>query len=158
VHLFADDTQLYVPYDLHSPQSAQNAVTKIQDCINDIRIWMMENKLKLNEDKTELLIITPSRSHKKVSIDKISIGDSDITPSKVARNLGILFDDTMTMKDHVTAKVKSCHVQLRTIGKLRKYLSFEAAETLTHAFITSRLDNGNSLLHGLPDTQIQRLQ
>jgi hypothetical protein len=60
VHLFADDTQLYVPYDLHSPQSAQNAVTKIQDCIIDIRIWMMENKLKLNEDKTELLLITPS--------------------------------------------------------------------------------------------------
>ena len=158
VHLFADDTQLYVPYDLHSPQSVQNAVTKIQDCISDIRVWMMENKLKLNEDKTELLVITPSRSQNKVFIDKISIGDSDITPSKVARNLGIIFDDTMTMKDHVTAKVKSCHVQLRTIGKLRKYLSFEAAETLVHAFITSRLDNGNSLLYGLPDTQIQRLQ
>ena len=61
-------------------------------------------------------------------------------------NFGMIFDDTMTMKDHVTTKVRSCHSELRTIGKLRKYLSFEAADTFTHAFVTSRLDNGHLFL------------
>ena len=54
--------------------------------------------------------------------------------------------------------MKSCYWQLRKIGQLRKYLTEEAAECLIHAFISSRLDNGNSLLFGLPDYQIERLQ
>ena len=78
--------------------------------------------------------------------------------TKKARNLGVIFDNTLTMKDQINSVVKGCHIQLRSIGQIRKYLSAEAASNLIHAFVTSRLDNGNSLLSGLPDNQIAKLQ
>ena len=62
------------------------------------------------------------------------------------------------MKVQIKSVVKSCHHQLRNIGNIRKYLSTEAATNLIHAFISSRLDYSNSLLTGLPDSEIKKLQ
>ena len=64
----------------------------------------------------------------------------------------------MSMEPHINALVKSCNHQLRSIGRARKYLTYEATEKVIHAFISSRLDSGNSLLCGLPDTLIKKLQ
>ena len=64
----------------------------------------------------------------------------------------------MRVNQHVSALVKSCNAELRSIGQARKFLTTAAAEKALHAFLSSRLDNGNALLYGLPDFQIQRLQ
>lgn len=155
--MYADDTQIYIEFDL-TTQSSEAALSKLESCINDIRIWMRENKLKLNEDKTEFVVILPTKQSHKVQVQSISIGDCDIEPSKSARNLGATFDSHMNLVPHVSSLVRSCNYQLRRIGKIRKYLTQACCEKLIHAFITSRLDNGNSLLFGLPDYQIDRLQ
>ena len=47
---------------------------------------------------------------------------------------------------------------IRLIWRIRKFLSMETAKTLVHAFVTSKLDNCNALLYGLPKYKIQRLQ
>ena len=158
VHLYADDSQLYLSFELSSPEDADQALKQVEDCILDFRIWMLENKLKLNDDKTEALIILPSRQVHKRSIFQVKVGDCPVSVNTHARNLGIIFDDTLSMKEQINAVVKSCNIQLRSIGNIRKYLSSEAATNLIHAFITSRLDNGNSLLFGLPDYLIEKLQ
>ena len=64
----------------------------------------------------------------------------------------------MSLGPHVNNIVKSCNHQLRFIGSASKFLTAEALEKVIHAFISSRLDNGNSLLHGLPDTLLDKLQ
>ena len=64
----------------------------------------------------------------------------------------------MSMKQQINSVVKSCNFQLRSIGQIRQYLTSEAASSLIHAFISSRLDYGNSLLAGLPDTELLKLQ
>ena len=74
------------------------------------------------------------------------------------RNLGVLFDCEMSMKNQINSVVKSCNFQLRSVGKIREYLTSEAATNLIHAFVSSRLDYGNSLLAGLPDTEISKFQ
>lgn len=155
--MYADDTQIYIEFDLTS-SSATVAKAKMEACVTDIQKWMRTNKLQLNEDKTEIVVITPSRHSSKVHIDSMKIGNCDIKPASSARNLGALFDDHMNLRPHVTSIVKSCNYQLRRIGQIRKYLSTDAAEKLIHAFVSSRLDNGNALLYGLPDYQIDRLQ
>ena len=156
-HLYADDTQLYLPFSL-SQVDAERAVIQMEDCIEDIRRWMNSNKLKLNEDKTEVLVILPSRQSHKVTIDSLSIGGCNVQPSKSVRNLGVHFDNSMLMDEHVTTVVRKCNYQLRSIGRIRQYLTHEAASNLIHAFISSRLDYSNALLSGLPDTLISRLQ
>ena len=157
IHMYADDTQIYIEFDLTS-FSAAEAKSKLEACVSDIHAWMRQNKLQLNDDKTELVVITPSRQSGKVQIESVKVGNSDVLPCESARNLGATFDKNMTLQPHVSSLVRSCNWQLRRIGQLRKYVTTEAAEKLIHAFISSQLDNGNSLLFGLPDYQINRLQ
>ena len=89
-----------------------------------------------------------------------SIGDSQITPLSQARNLGVIFDSTMTLKPHISNIVRVSSFHIRNISRIRKYLNQSAAEQIIHAFVTSRLDNGigNALFYGLPQNQISRLQ
>ena len=56
-HIYADDTQLYIKFDLSDPSIA---LEKIHLCISDIRTWMIKNKLKINDSKTEFLVLSSS--------------------------------------------------------------------------------------------------
>ena len=64
----------------------------------------------------------------------------------------------MTMKPHISNVIRCSAFQLRNISRIRKYLSRDATEQLIHSFITSRLDNNNALLYGLPANELYRLQ
>ena len=120
---------------------------------------MLQNKLKINDDKTEFLVITSPRMEEKLSRDqKITVGATSIDKSSKARNLGVIFDNNMNMEQHITGVCKSANFHLRNIGSIRNVLSESTAAQLVHALITSRLDYCNSLLFGLPDNQIKRLQ
>ena len=88
----------------------------------------------------------------------VNVGDSQIVPSVKVRNLGIIFDQSLTFDDHISAICQSVHFHIRSIGKVRKLLSFDACAILIHALISSRLDYCNSILYNLPDTKIGRLQ
>lgn len=158
VHLYADDTQLYLPFSLASQESAKEAVAKMELCVKHISSWMITNKLQLNADKTELIIISSPRQKDKVSITSLNICDTLVTASTKAKNLGVVFDQALNMKDHITQVCSSINFYLRKIGRVRKYLSQSSAEALIHALISSRLDGNNALLYGLPDSDIQRLQ
>ena len=61
VHMYADDTQLYLPFDLYNDKDELATRKRMESCIVDIKSWMTANKLKLNDDKTELI------SHIKIS-------------------------------------------------------------------------------------------
>ena len=58
---------------------------------------MSENKLKLNNDKTELLVLSSRQQHK-IARKNINIGDCDITSSLTANNLGVIFDENMYVR------------------------------------------------------------
>ena len=79
-------------------------VNRIQACIEEIRIWMILYKLMMNDSKTEFVIVVSSGSVDKVSIDTITIGDSSISPSGSARNIGVIFDKTLCLNDHNITK------------------------------------------------------
>ena len=77
----------------------QTAITRIRACIEEIRIWMILHKLMMNDSKTELVIFVSSGGVHKVSIDTITIGDSSVSPSGSARNLGVIFDKTLIVSE-----------------------------------------------------------
>ena len=78
--------------------------------------------------------------------------------SSVASNLGVLLDAQLSMTYHVTSVCKSCFFQLWQLRLIRSCLTTDAAKTLIHAFISSRLDYCNSLLVGVADCVIHKLQ
>ena len=58
-HLYADDTQLYVSFKLGDAVDVLEAQRRIEMCIAEIKAWMVMFMLKLNDNKTELVIIAP---------------------------------------------------------------------------------------------------
>ena len=56
-HAFADDSQLYVSFQPNENANESAAITAMQNCIDDVKKWMFANKLKLNDGKTEFLLI-----------------------------------------------------------------------------------------------------
>ena len=157
-HLCADDTQLYLSFEFDEPSSQIECLNKLQICVSKIKKWMTANKLKLNDEKTEVIIITSKFYQKSLQLKKFTIDNIEIELSSSVRNIGVIFDNNMTMKDQISAICKSTHYHLFNIGRIRKCITQEACEKLIHALVTSRLDNGNATLSGLPDNQLNRLQ
>ncbi len=136
----------------------ENAVSTLENCVKDIRCWMYTNKLVLNDDKTVFLIIGRKSATEKVSLSFINVGETEILPSDSATNLGSVWDNELTMEKHISKICSSTFIHLRNIAGIRKYLTSKQTETIIHAYITSKLDYCNSLLKGVPDYQIKRLQ
>ena len=114
----------------------------IESCVREIDNWpwMSRNELKLNKDKTELLVIS-SRYRPRPSLDSIVVGNYRVCPSVSARNIGVLFDQTSSLEKHVNSACKAALFHLRNIAKIREYLTVDDTKILVHAFGICRLDN-----------------
>ena len=81
-----------------------------------------------------------------------------MTFSSTVYDLGFLLDSQLTTKDHVSALCRSCFWQQRQLRLVRSSLTSDTAKTLVHAFVSSRLDYCNSLLYGVGDGLLKKLQ
>ena len=148
-HVYADDTQLYISFKC---KQALETISKVISCLSDIRRWVITNKLKINDSKTEFIVICD------LSGLSVNVGDSQITQSLKVRDLGVTFDQFLNFDDHITAICRSTYFHIRNIGKIRNLLSYNACFTIIHALISCRLDYCNSLLHNVPTHKTDRLQ
>ena len=154
-HFYADDTQLYTSF---SVKDSNSSIMSLSACITEIKTWMKSNLLMLNDSKTEVIMIGTKQQLTKFSDLEISVGNAIIKPCTKVRNLGVIFDNNMTMEAHVNNICKSSYFYIRLLGKLRKFLDKETGAMLTHAFVTSRLDYCNSLLYGISSSLSAKLQ
>ena len=127
-------------------------------CISDIRQWMSTNFLCLNDDKTEVLLVGSKHSLQKLSPMKVRIGDVDIIPVSEVRNIGLKMDSALNMHGQINQVCRNSWFQLRRISQIRQYLDFEATKKIIHSFVTSRIDNLNSLLYGVPSVHLKKLR
>ena len=158
IHCYADDSQVYISFSPNDRAEQLAVVKNMEDCIRDIQSWMLNNDLKFNDEKTEFLIIGTSQQLDKLDNISIRVGDSDIQPVPIARNLGSWFDSRLSMATHITIICASSFYYIYNIRRIRKYLSQQSTETLVHACIMSRLDYCNGLLYGLPDCLLNKMQ
>jgi hypothetical protein len=158
VHLYADDTQVYATFKVSQPSSQQTCVQLLQQCLADISRWMVVNKLHLNPNKTEFLVMCAPRQRHKICITELNVAGTLVTSAAFARNLGVWFDDSLNMVEHLKHVFKVALVYLRLIKSIRNSIDQSATEKLVHAFITSRLDYCNSLFVNLPKSHLMKLQ
>ena len=121
---------------------------------------MTKNYLKLNEEKTEILIISKraSTTPGQTQVGSIDIGGHAIVPATHVRNLGVLIDSSAKMDKQISNVCKGAFSVLRQISRHRSYLSDDAAATLVISLVTSKLDYCNSLLYGLPQNLLSKLE
>ncbi len=157
-HGYADDHQLYLAFSPNSVQLQQNAISCMESCLTDVKQWMVGNKLKMNDSKTEFIIIGSRQQLAKIEFDSIRVGESVVKAVTSVKDLGAFLDSTLSMETHINAKCSAAYRQIYSIRRIRRFISREATETLIHAFIFSHLDYCNGLLYDLPDYQIRKLQ
>ena len=156
-HFFADDSQLH---NSSTPSDFPVLVHSLKDCIEDVAEWMCDSMLKMNHDKTELVAIgtKPKISQVTLNLTPVSISGHNIPFSQSVRNLGVFIDETLSMDVHIKHLCRILFCQLRRLGKIRPFLSTDAANKLAVSFVLTRLDYCNSLLAGLPDNKLNKLQ
>ena len=103
-HLYADDTQMYVSFVTNDDNSLNSSITKIENCLSDINLWMTANKLKLNKSKTDLIYLY-SRHNPQTSLPSIQFGNDSIIPTEAVRNVGAIFDCTLSMVPQVNSLI-----------------------------------------------------
>ena len=156
IHMYADDTQLYMPC---TAEDSEGAVSKMEDCIADVKKWMSCNFLKLNDSKTEFLVISKRSQKEEVKhVNTIKIGDSSVNVACKAKNIGCIIDSTVTMEDQVNSVTKGCYERIHEIGRIRHNLTKDAAATLINSQVTSKLDSFNAVLTGLSTPLLNKLQ
>lgn len=119
---------------------------------------MSKNFLKLNAEKTEVLIVHRPGPTALYVPSSISLFNNTVACCKSARNLGVIFDEQLNLNDHISSVCKKAFYQIHLISKVRKYLTEDAAKTLVQCNVMTILDYCNVLLSGLPAAQINRLQ
>ena len=114
----------------------------------------------MNNGRTELIAIgtKPKISQVSLSLTPMSISDHSIAFSQSVRNLGVFIDETLSMDVHIKHLCRVLFCQLRRVGKIRPFLSTDAANEFAVSFILTILDYCNSLLAGLPDNKLNKLQ
>ena len=148
-HSYADDIQFYLAF---KPDSS------MERCIRAVRAWMIIDKLKLNEEKNEFMLIGTQQQLVKIRSDSLLVGETHVPPVNEARNLGVWFDSNFQFHSHIKKTCQSAFYSLYNIRRIRRYLPLEAAKTLVQAMVISRVDSCNAILYGLPAIHIRKLQ
>ena len=156
-HMYADDTQLYVEFPNGPLEHSASDAERMSRCITDVKTWLTEHKLALNDKKTEAIrITTMSTCHPRPAV--IHVGALAVQSKPHVRDIGIVLDDTMTMAKHVSHTCRTAYYHLHNIASIRRSLTTSACKIIVHSLVISRLDFGNATLYGISDALLHRLQ
>jgi hypothetical protein len=157
-HGYADDTQLYQHFKAGSSTNVNRAKEDIESCVSFARDWITVHELKINDSKTELIVLGTSKQLTKLEDFTIKVGQSEIHPKDSVRNLGLHLDSKMNMISHINKTTSKCYASLHKIGGIRSYLTTGATQVLVQSLVMSHIDYGNSVLNAVADVHLKKLQ
>lgn len=156
-HFYADDIQFLESANLADVDLIRQTLSRH---VISIRDMCSSRRLKLNPDKTELIWFgsrTNTDRLKDISTT-INLEHVDITPSNTVRDLGVILDNQLNMKAHISKMVSTGFFHLRRLRQLRRILPRAAKQRLVSALILSRVDYCNAILVGLPASTLSPLK
>ena len=133
-HLYADDTQLYGS---DYPNELPDLINRFEHCIAEVKAWMKVNKLKLNDEKTEVILLGNNNITKYVLSPSLHINDISLETTDKVKNLGVTIDKNLSLSCFISSLCKKSYVQLRKIASI---LTTEVTKTLVTSLVLSRLD------------------
>src|SRR2546425_6754020 len=154
-HLYADDTQLYIFF---SGSDSSSALASLSHALDSVYSWLTLNRLSVNPNKTEYLLIGTQQQHSKIVDFLLSFYGTALVPVSSARNVGVVFQSDLSFDKNIFNVCHSCFCHIRQIRQIRPSLDLNSSIQLANTLVSSKLDYFNSLFYGLPDTSIKRFK
>ena len=155
---YADDHAYYDSFKANRPNDEAHCVTALEDCAKTISNWMNENRLKLNNSKTEYIKFASKSQLKKCVTKGININDVYIQESNGMKYLGVWLDAELSFDKHISEKCRIAMYNLHRLRVLRSYLDRKSLEQLVHSLVISQLDYCSTLFYGIPKSSVKKLQ
>ena len=156
LHSFADDLQLQMSV---PPDGISELLHSMQSYIRDLKAWKTANMLKLNNNMTELMLVTSKRTEHIHNIPtSITIGNAQIPFTQSVKKSGFTLDCHLSTNAHVSNIARTCYFELRRLAFIRRFLTSTATATLVSAFVFSRINFCSSLLFGTTHDVTSHLQ
>ena len=130
---------------------------EVPKCIDRIIHWSHEHFMKINPEKTEIVLFRPFSLNSDIIMNGVLLGEQCIRFSKIVKNVGVWLDENLTLDKHINSVVSHSHKILRDIGRVKKYMQRTHLEQLIHAVI-SHLDYCNSLFINVSKDNLFKLQ
>jgi len=162
VQFYADDSQLYISFYPSRPSELDDVVKRTNECLQEIKCWMVKNSMKLNDDKTEVLIIGKPLVLRRFDLSiSIEFGGEVIAPTPCKgdswKSLGVKLDEALNMERQINWVKQKCSwtmMNLRTIGC---YLDQEVKLMLVKQLVISKIDYCNALYMNVTKTRLKKL-
>ena len=158
LHAFADDYAYKKLFDANSRLQEYKTICDLTHYAKEIKIWMDQNRLKMNDSKAEFILFGLKRQLAKCNTTELDINGNSIQRSECIPYLREWIDLHLSFKIHIQTKCKSAAFNLFRLCKIHSVLTRETASLLALAFIISHLDYTNAMLNGLPDCDINKMQ
>ena len=163
IQLYADDSQLYISFHPSRPSELNDIVESVNKCLAEIKSWMVQNFMKLNESKTQLLIIGKPLVLQKFNLSmEIQFGSTEITPTECKgdkwKSLGVKLDEALNMERQINSVRQKCGWTMNNIRTIGRYLDESTKLMLVKQLIISKLDFCNSLYMNLPNKRLRKLK
>ena len=154
-HHHADDTQLYISATLKNFHQSTEVVNV---CTKALQSWLPQNGLRLNPEKSEVILVGTRFQLQKVDSVSVRVADCDIPLRTTMKNLGVIIDNRLSLDQHVDAICRSTQFHIRALRHIRGSLFTDVAKSVAASIVGSRLDYCNGLLHGATAKNIRKLQ
>ncbi len=160
IHGYVDDHALKKSFLGSSRETERDTIRALEVPTESIKSWMDQNRLKMNNEKTEFILIGSRQQLGKVTTTEINIPVSEeiIQRKDFLKLLGATLDNRLTFKKMISLKCQIAMGNLQELKRIRKYSTLDASKTIALGLIITHLDYANALYAGLPDTGLQKLQ
>ena len=118
----------------------------MQSCISDVKAWATANMLKLNDNNTELMLVTSKRAKYLHNLPtSITIGNAQIPFKQSVKNLGLTLDCHLTMNAYVSNIVRTCYIELCRLSSIHRFLANTATATPVSAFLLAKITSEKAI-------------
>ena len=131
-HLYADDTQIYLELD---SRNFDSSIIELTNCLEAVQAWMGNNKLKLNHDKTEFIVIGDDQIKSSMKSFPVSLLGNTMEPAESVKNLGVILDAENSMQRHVANLCRISYYHLRELRRVHSQSPVSYANKETDLFI-----------------------